>query len=126
MRILIADDHALFRDSLRSLLEAHDIEVVGEARNGREAVEKAMTEKPDLIILDVMMPEMHGYDACEEIKSGDSTSSIPVILLTGVAEHLRETTFSHQQGMETQADEYIPKPVDPDALVDAVNRLLAC
>ena len=67
MRILIADDHALFRDSLRSLLESHDIEVVGEAKNGQEAIDLSWDCKPDVILMDLMMPEMDGLEATKRI-----------------------------------------------------------
>ena len=63
MRILIADDHALFRDSLRSLLESHDLEVVAEASNGREAMEMAWETKPDVVLMDLTMPEVDGLEA---------------------------------------------------------------
>jgi DNA-binding NarL/FixJ family response regulator len=72
MRILIADDHALFRDSLRSLLEAHDLDVVAEAKDGKEAVEMAWDTKPDVVLMDLTMPEMDGR-SCRTSKS----SSLP-------------------------------------------------
>lgn len=63
MRLLIADDHGLFRDGLRSLLEARGFNVVGEARNGREAVERARQLKPDIVLMDLTMPEVSGLEA---------------------------------------------------------------
>ena len=60
MRVLIADDHVLFRRGLRNLLEAAKIEVVGEARNGREAVELARAHRPDIVLMDLLMPEVDG------------------------------------------------------------------
>jgi DNA-binding NarL/FixJ family response regulator len=60
VRVLIADDHPLFRDGLHSLLEARGIDVVGEARNGREAVEQARRLRPDIVLMDLNMPEMGG------------------------------------------------------------------
>ena len=63
MRVLIADDHALFRDGLRSLLEARGVDVLGEARNGREAVDEARRLKPDVVLMDLNMPEMNGLQA---------------------------------------------------------------
>jgi len=80
MRIVIADDHALFRDSLRSLLAARDLEVVGEARNGKEAVELAWKLKPDVILMDLMMPEMDGLDATKRLAA--ELPDVKVIVLT--------------------------------------------
>ena len=80
MRIVIADDHALFRDSLRSLLAARDLEVVGEARNGREAIELAWKLKPDVILMDLMMPEMDGLEATKRLAA--ELPDVKVIVLT--------------------------------------------
>ena len=70
MRVLIADDHPLFRDGLRSLLEARGIEVVGEARNGREAVERTRRFEPDVVLMDLSMPELNGLAATRLIQRG--------------------------------------------------------
>ena len=67
MKILIADDHALFRDSLRSLLEARGYEVIGEAKNGREAIELARRLKPTVVLMDLSMPEVDGLAATRTI-----------------------------------------------------------
>ncbi|HSL82947.1 MAG TPA: response regulator transcription factor [Thermoanaerobaculia bacterium] len=80
MRIVIADDHALFRDSLRSLLAARDLEVVGEARNGKEAIELAWKLKPDVVLMDLMMPEMDGLEATKRLAA--ELPDVKVIVLT--------------------------------------------
>lgn len=80
MRIVIADDHALFRDSLRSLLAARDLEVVGEARNGKEAVDLAWQLKPDVLLMDLMMPEMDGLEATKRLAA--ELPDVKVIVLT--------------------------------------------
>jgi len=80
MRIVIADDHALFRDSLRSLLAARDLEVVGEARNGKEAIELAWKLKPDVLLMDLMMPEMDGLEATKRLAA--ELPDVKVIVLT--------------------------------------------
>ncbi|HXO27299.1 MAG TPA: response regulator transcription factor [Thermoanaerobaculia bacterium] len=80
MRILIADDHALFRDSLRSLIEAHGLEVVGEAKNGREACELARQLKPDVVLMDLSMPEVDGLAATRLISA--ELPAVKVVVLT--------------------------------------------
>ena len=80
MRILIADDHALFRDSLRSLLEAHDLEVVAEAKDGKEAVEMAWDTKPDVVLMDLTMPEMDGLEATKQLAA--ELPDVKVVILT--------------------------------------------
>jgi DNA-binding NarL/FixJ family response regulator len=80
MQILIADDHALFRESLRSLLEARDMKIVGEAENGRQAVELAWKHKPDVVLMDLMMPEMDGLEATKHLTA--ELPEIKVVILT--------------------------------------------
>ncbi len=80
MKIVIADDHALFRDSLRSLLAARDLEVIGEAKNGKEAIELAWKLKPDVILMDLMMPEMDGLEATKRLAA--ELPDVKVIVLT--------------------------------------------
>ncbi len=80
MRILIADDHALFRDSLRSLLTARDLEVVGEAGDGKEAIRLAWELKPDIVLMDLTMPEMDGLEATKRLAA--ELPEVRVIVLT--------------------------------------------
>ena len=80
MRVLIADDHALFRDGLRSLLEAHGVTVVAEARNGREAVELARLHRPEVVLMDLSMPELGGLGATRLITA--ELPEVAVVVLT--------------------------------------------
>ena len=80
MRVVIADDHALFRDGVRSLLEAHGIEVAGEARNGREAVEQTRRLRPDVVLMDLNMPELTGLAATRLISADQP--EVKVVILT--------------------------------------------
>ena len=80
MRILIADDHALFRDSLRSLLEARQFEVVAEAGDGREAVDLAWKLKPDVVLMDLTMPVMSGLEATRQLAA--ELPDVKVVVLT--------------------------------------------
>ncbi|HYO75852.1 MAG TPA: response regulator transcription factor, partial [Thermoanaerobaculia bacterium] len=87
MRILIADDHSLFRDGLRSLLQAQGHEVVGEAKNGREAVELARTLNPDIVLMDLQMPELDGIGATKAIVG--AMPEMKVVILTASEEETK-------------------------------------
>ena len=98
MRVLIADDHALFRDGLRSLLESRGVEVVGEARNGREAVDQTRRLGPDIVLMDLDMPELDGLAATRLISA--EQPDVKVVILTASEEdaHLFEAIKSGAQG----------------------------
>src|ERR1700736_3386159 len=98
MRVLIADDHALFRDGLRSLLEARGVDVVGEARSGREAVDQTRQLGPDIVLMDLNMPELDGLAATRLISADQS--AVKVVILTASEEdaHLFEAIKSGAQG----------------------------
>ena len=123
-RILIIDDQPSEVKMVRMALEAAGYEVV-HAYNGTEGLEKAGSESPDLIILDVMMPEKDGYAVCKELKRSDELCNIPVILLTAVASHVTSTRYSHADGMTTEADDYIAKPASAADITRSLKRLLA-
>lgn len=118
MRVLIADDHPLFRDGLHSLLEMRGTEVVGEARNGREAVALARQLKPDVVLMDLAMPEVNGLAATRLISA--ELPTVKVIILTASEEDadLFEAIKSGAQG-------YVFKNLDSDAffqLLEGVAR----
>jgi DNA-binding NarL/FixJ family response regulator len=98
MRVLIADDHALFRDGLRSLLETRGVEVIGEARNGREAVDQSRRLNPDVVLMDLHMPELDGLAATRLISA--EQPDVKVVILTASEEeaHLFEAIKSGAQG----------------------------
>ncbi len=115
--ILVVEDNRDLRDYIRQhLLPAYK---VIEAENGRIGLEKAKTEVPDLIISDVMMPEMDGYALGKALKASDKTNHIPFILLTAKAERK-----DRMEGLETGADDYLIKPFDPDELLVRVRNLI--
>jgi len=101
---------------MRALLEAFGYRVL-EAVNGRQAVDLAMTTTPDLILMDVMMPELDGFDATRELRRHGPTSGIPIIAVTAMegAQHL---------AMQAGANAYVRKPVDIRGLVATVHELL--
>ncbi len=116
-KILIADDESGIRLLVRSML-AKDYTVLG-ATDGRQAIDIAREQKPDLILMDIMMPDIDGYTACLAIKSDPATEAIPVVMLTGVGHELNKK-LSQRFG----ADDYITKPFRLQELLDVVNRLL--
>ena len=121
--ILVVDDDPDLVETVALMLESKGCEV-GKAYDGIEGEESIKERKPDLIILDIMMPRKDGYVLCAELKANEKTSDIPVILLTAVGEAVPSTRYSHADGMSTEADEYIPKPIDTEGLWSAVTALL--
>jgi len=122
-RILVVDDDPDIVESVTVVLENKGHEVIG-AYGGVEGLEKAKNEKPDAIILDVMMPDKDGYEVCKELKADPEYSDIPILLLTAVASKISTTFYTHRMGMETEADDYVDKPVEPSELARLVERLL--
>ncbi len=123
-KILIVDDDSDFVEAIAMILKSKKFEVVT-AYNGKEGLEKVKAERPDLIVLDVMMPEKDGYAVCKELKSDPKWNHIPVLLLTGVVSHIPTTRYTQEMGMETEADDYLDKPVEPEALVKRIEALLS-
>lgn len=122
-RILVVDDDPDLVESVTIMLEKKKHQVIP-AYGGFEGLEKAKKERPDAIILDVMMPDKDGYEVCKELKEDPEYQNIPILLLTAVASKVSTTSYTHRMGMETEADDYIDKPVEPKELVNLVERLL--
>lgn len=118
--VLIVDDDPDLVETVCMMLEDKGYEV-GKAYDGVEGEEAIKERHPDLLVLDVMMPRKDGYELCSELKADAATRDIPVILLTAVGEAVPTTSYTHAQGMTTEAEEYIPKPVDSKTLVEAVD-----
>jgi len=118
--VLVVDDDPDVVESVSMKLESLKYRVA-KAYDGVEAWERIKEERPDLVILDVMMPRKDGYKVCEEIKGDPEYSDIPVILLTAVGSAVTTTSYTHQDGMNTLADDFIPKPVDLDKLMEIVG-----
>jgi DNA-binding response OmpR family regulator len=118
--VLIVDDDPDLVETVGMMLEAKGYEV-GKAYDGVEGEEAIKQRRPDLLVLDVMMPRKDGYKLCAELKANSATRDIPIILLTAVGEAVTTTSYTHAQGMSTEAEEYIPKPVDSKTLVEAVE-----
>lgn len=118
-RILIAEDERDIRDLIAFTLRFAGHEVIPTA-NGEEAYNTALREIPDLILLDVRMPRMTGYEACQRIKAEASTQHIPVVFLSAKGQESEVRT-----GYEAGASEYILKPFSPDQLTERIRMILA-
>jgi two-component system alkaline phosphatase synthesis response regulator PhoP len=121
-KVLVIDDEPDLVEMLRMALE-RQFEVIV-AFDGEEGVAKAKAERPDVIVLDIMMPEKDGLTACRELKGDPQTASTPVLILTGVAEYFGRTKYTKLSGLEIEAEDFIPKPVDPNELLCRVAALL--
>jgi type IV pilus assembly protein PilB len=119
LRILAVDDDPFIRKMLQKVLTEAQYDVVL-ATDGEEALEKVYRERPDLIISDVVMPNMDGLSLVKKLKSQLQTSIIPVILLTS-----KDEVESEVEGLEAGADDYIPKPIVANLLLARINRVLA-
>ena len=114
MRVLLADDHALLLEGLQNLLEAHDIEVAGTARDGREALEQARKLRPDLILMDIRMPVCDGLSATRLIKAELPETKIVVLTTSAEDQDLFEAVKSGASG-------YLLKSMDAASLIDALR-----
>lgn len=117
-RVLIVDDEPDVVESVKFSLELENIECL-EAYDGEEALSKAKNEKPDLIILDIMLPKINGYKVSRLLKFDEAYKNIPIIMLTARAQEK-----DIKLGEETGADKYITKPFDMDMLINAVKGYL--
>jgi DNA-binding response OmpR family regulator len=118
VKILVAEDEKDIRELIAFTLQFSQFDVVL-ASNGAEAIDVAKAEKPDLILMDVRMPKMTGYDACRALKEDRATSNIPVVFLSAKGQ---ETEV--QQGLDVGAEKYILKPFAPDELTHQVREIL--
>ena len=120
-KILIVDDEAHIRMLIEQTLE--DLEDEGVellfAENGREALELIQQETPDLVFLDVMMPEMNGMEVCQKVKKELKLDEVYIILLTAKGQEV-----DRQKGLEMGADKYMTKPFDPDEMLEIAEEIL--
>ena len=116
--LLIVDDEEPALSMMRALLEQKRFDVTT-ARDGLEAMEKIQGRKPDLILLDVMMPDLDGYQLCDLLKKNPEYKNIPIIIITAKSQK-KDIFWAREKG----ADEYLIKPVDPDALLKTIHKLL--
>jgi len=121
--VLVVDDDPDLVESVSMKLESENYRVA-KAYDGLEAWDKIKQDRPDLIILDVMMPRKNGYELCDELKKSDEYKDIVIVLLTAVADAVTSTSFTHMDGKTTLADDFIPKPIELDRLMEMVKENL--
>ena len=118
MKILLVEDNDLNRDMLSRRLIKRGFTVLS-AVNGKEGIDKATNDKPDLILMDLSLPIINGWDATREIKANKDTSDIPIIALTAHA-----MAEDRKKALDAGCDEYDTKPIEFDGLLDKINKLL--
>ena len=122
-KILVVDDEPDMVGMIRIVLENADYEVVV-GYDGKEGVDQAKAERPDAIVMDLMMPEMDGFEACKAIKSDPELSGIPILVLTAIGQKVSHSEYALSEGLELESEDYVDKPVDPDVLLSRLAELL--
>jgi len=121
-KILLVDDDPVFVEATKIVLETKYKVIT--AYDGDEGLAKARKEKPDLILLDIIMPTKDGFHVCKQLKEDKNLGKIPVIILTSFAQHRGETNIPVSAGLELEAEGYIDKPISPEALLKQVAAIL--
>jgi len=122
-KILVVDDDPVFVQATKAVLESKNYQV-STAFDGDEGLQKVQDEKPDLIILDIIMHTKDGFTVCEQLKGDPQLSKIPVLILTSFAERGGETNIPVSAGLTLETEDYIDKSVSPDELLRRVERML--
>ncbi len=117
-RILVVDDELESVKLIGLMLQRRGYEIIA-ARSGAQALEKAQTENPDLVILDIMMPDMDGYEVCRRLRADSATANLPIIMFTA-----KTMVDDKVAGFQAGADDYLTKPVHPDELTSRVEAVL--
>jgi two-component system, OmpR family, alkaline phosphatase synthesis response regulator PhoP len=117
-RVLIADDNEANVELLEAYLADMDVEVAV-AVDGQDTLDKAASFKPDVILLDVMMPKLSGFEVCEKLKSNPATSKIMILMVTALNEH-----GDQERAVDAGTDDFLSKPVDKVSLVKRVELML--
>ena len=124
-KILVVDDDPDILDAITMILESQGYEVVT-ARDGVEGLANLKAERPDLMILDLLMPKMDGWAVCKELQDPrwSKYRSIPILILTSVREEASRRRYELETGLELDVDDYVEKPMAPDILLERVGKLL--
>ena len=118
-KVLVVEDDPDQLEVIRSTLKAAGF-AIGTAVNGVDALVKTRSVAPDLIVLDLLLPGLNGFDICESLRQDPATASVPIIMLTGM-----HGQFGRFAGLEAGASEFLYKPFDPDQLIAKVEELLS-
>ncbi len=118
-KILLADDDLTMQQTMSVRLEIEGYEVIS-AQDGEDAIQKARKEKPALIIMDLMMPKINGYEACQMLKFDEDCKNIPIIVLSAL-----DRQDEKEKALEAGADSYFIKPFDLASLVDKVRQFVS-
>lgn len=118
-KVLIVDDESHIVELVRVCLEDTDYDII-EAYDGQAALDKAREENPDLILLDIMLPKMDGYEVCKNLKTDESTRSIPIVMLTAKGQEVDKV-----KGFQSGADSYMTKPFSPLRLLTELEEKLS-
>jgi twitching motility two-component system response regulator PilH len=116
--VMIVDDSSALREMIAGLLSQAGMTIL-EAKDGIEAQQKLQASTPDLVVLDIVMPNMNGYELCRWIKNNPGTQDVPVVICSSKGEE-----FDRYWGMKQGADAYISKPFRPNEMVETVKQLL--
>lgn len=117
-KVLVVDDASFMRLNLKNLLEKEGFEVVGEAKNGKEAVQIYRTEQPDIVTMDITMPEMDGITAMEEIFTFDPEAKVIMVSAMGQEAYIKKAIMAG-------AKHFIVKPFKKDKIIDTIEKVLA-
>ena len=123
LRVLIVDDHPMVRAGLRSMLSGDEVDVVGEAASAAEAVERAVSLRPALVLLDVKLPDIHGFELCRRLKRMDAFKNTPIMFVS--ASGLYNDPRDRVEGLLSGAAVFLPKPISVDKLWDEIEALLS-
>lgn len=116
-KVLVVDDAAFMRMSIQKMLAANGHEMIGEAENGVEAIKKYMELKPDIVLLDITMPEMNGVEALKEIKAKDPAAKVVICSAMGQQAMVA-------QAIQNGAKDFVVKPFEVDRLIAAIDRVM--
>jgi len=119
-RVVCIEDELEMIELVRLILSRKGFEVIG-ANGGREGMEIVLREKPDLVLLDLMMPDMDGWEVYQQIKANEETKPIPVIVVTAKSQSIDKVLGLHI----AKVDDYITKPFGPQELLESVEKILA-